>query len=105
MSETWRCAKHIVRSSLESWGALCAGRSLIAARRRCAVVVIDIYCGQRVCHQCVTFDDESQHIYDVQHYIHRFSHSAAHGSAVNGTMCLAQQQVFDLSLIGSKANR
>ena len=59
MSETWRCAKHIVRSSSESWGALCAGRSLIAARRRCAVVVIDIYCGQRVCHQCVTFDDES----------------------------------------------
>ena len=22
-SETWRCAKHIVRSSSESWGALC----------------------------------------------------------------------------------
>ena len=26
-SETWRCAKHIVRSSSESWGALCGKTS------------------------------------------------------------------------------
>ena len=40
---------------------------------------------------------ELRHIFDVPLFAVHLSHSAAHGSAVNVTMCFAQRQVFDLS--------